>query len=100
MPEVTQEKLNAFIGKMLGDLGGVFSLPITRIGFRLGLFYALHRHGPATSLELAARTLNGLRERYVREWATAQAANVMSRGFTRIRRATQGPFNTVIEALP
>ena len=75
MTEVTQEKLNAFVGKMLGDLGGAFSVPTTRIGLRLGLFDALHRHGPATSKELAARTSNGLAERYVREWAMAQAAN-------------------------
>ena len=75
MTEVTQEKLNAFVGKMLGDLGGAFSVPTTRIGLRLGLFDALHRHGPATSKELAARTSDGLAERYVREWAMAQAAN-------------------------
>ncbi|RPI41790.1 MAG: SAM-dependent methyltransferase, partial [Hyphomicrobiaceae bacterium] len=58
MTEVTQEKLNAFVGKMLGDLGGAFSVPTTRIGLRLGLFDALYRHGPATSKELAARTSN------------------------------------------
>ena len=31
-------------------------MPTVRIGFRLGLFDALHRHGPATAAELAART--------------------------------------------
>ena len=75
MTQAIQEKLNAFVGKMLGDLGGAFSVPTTRIGFRLGLFDALHRHGPATSKELAARTGDSLAERYVREWAMAQAAN-------------------------
>jgi SAM-dependent methyltransferase len=74
MTQVTQEKLNAFVGKMLGDLGGAFSVPTTRIGFRLGLFDALHRHGPATPKELAERA-GGLAERYVHEWAMAQAAN-------------------------
>jgi 2-polyprenyl-3-methyl-5-hydroxy-6-metoxy-1,4-benzoquinol methylase len=48
-------------------------VPTVRIGFRLGLFDALHRQGPARVAELAART--GLAERYVREWAMAQAAN-------------------------
>jgi 2-polyprenyl-3-methyl-5-hydroxy-6-metoxy-1,4-benzoquinol methylase len=67
------DRLNALVGKMLGDLGGAFSVPTTRIGFRLGLFDALHEHGPATAAELARRT--GLSERYVREWALAQAAN-------------------------
>lgn len=73
MTQVDSEKLHAFVGKMLGDLGGAFSIPTARIGFRLGLFDALHAHGPATSAELASRT--NLAERYVREWALAQAAN-------------------------
>ena len=73
MPDFDGDKLNLLVGKMLGDLGGAYSLPTVRIGFRLGLFAALHRDGPATSVELSART--GLAERYVREWALAQAAN-------------------------
>jgi ubiquinone/menaquinone biosynthesis C-methylase UbiE len=72
MPEVDSDKLNNLIGKMLGDLGGAFSVPTVRIGFRLGLFEALSQ-GPMTAAELAAKT--GLAERYVREWALAQAAN-------------------------
>ena len=55
MAQLDQEKLNAFIGKMLGDLGGAFSVPTVRIGLRLGLFDALHEGGPATSDELAKR---------------------------------------------
>lgn len=74
MAELNQDKLNEFVGKMLGDLGGAFSVPTVRIGLRLGLFDALHRDGPATAAELAKRT-GGLTERYVREWALAQAAN-------------------------
>ena len=58
---------------MLGDLGGAFSVPATRIGYRLGLFDALAT-GPATAADLAARA-GGLAPRYVREWALAQAAN-------------------------
>lgn len=73
MPEFDADKLNALVGKMLGDLGGAFSVPTTRIGFRLGLFDALYRSGAAISNDLANRT--GLAERYVREWAFAQAAN-------------------------
>ena len=70
---VDNNKLEALVGKMLGDLGGAFSVPTVRIGFRTGLFEALHRHGPARISELTART--GQAERYVREWALAQAAN-------------------------
>jgi SAM-dependent methyltransferase len=74
MEDLNEDKLNALVGKMLGDLGGAFSVPTVRLGFRLGLFEALHAGGPATANQLAARA-GGLTERYVREWALAQAAN-------------------------
>lgn len=70
---INEEKLHAFVGKMLGDLGGGMSVPTVRLGFRLGLFDAL-AEAPATASELAARA-GGLHERYVREWALAQAAS-------------------------
>jgi SAM-dependent methyltransferase len=73
MTDVNPQKLDAMVGKILGDLGGAYAVPTTRIGLRLGLFDALQR-GPATSMELADRA-GGLSERYVREWALAQAAN-------------------------
>lgn len=73
MTEVNAQALDALVGKMLGDLGGAFSVPTVRIGFRLGLFRSLHTDGPATAAELATRL--DLAERYVREWAMAQAAN-------------------------
>lgn len=74
MPTAIDEaKLHAFVGKMLGDVGGAMSVPTVRLGFRLGLFDAL-ASGPATSVQLAQRAGN-LHERYVREWAMAQAAN-------------------------
>jgi len=72
--QLDEDKLNSFVGKMLGDLGGAMSVPTARIGFRLGLFDALHDGGPATAGDLARRA-GGLTERYVREWALAQAAN-------------------------
>lgn len=74
MAQPNEAKLNELIGKMLGDLGGAFSVPTARIGFRLGLFDALEKGGPATAEDLAARA-GGLASRYVREWALAQAAN-------------------------
>lgn len=72
-PQVDEAKLNAFIGKMLGDLGGALSVPTVRLGMRLGLFDALAQ-APATATELALRA-GGLHARYVREWALAQTAN-------------------------
>ena len=73
MPAIDHEKLHAFVMKMLGDLGGAVSVPTVRLGMRLGLFDALDQ-GPASAAELAERA-GGLHERYVREWALAQAAN-------------------------
>lgn len=73
MSELNMDKLNGLVGKVLGDLGGAFSVPTTRIGYRLGLFDALAA-GPATAAELAVRAGN-LAPRYVREWALAQASN-------------------------
>lgn len=74
MTEINEDKLNAFVGKMLGDLGSAMAVPTVRLGARLGLFQALHAGGPATAGDLAARA-GGLAPRYVREWALAQAAN-------------------------
>lgn len=73
MAEVNSEVLNALVGKMLGDLGGAFSVPTARIGYRLGLFKALAQEGPMTSENLAGATKCS--PRYVQEWAMAQAAN-------------------------
>ena len=70
---IDEAKLHNFVGKMLNDLGGAISVPTVRVGFRLGLFDALAQ-GPATAADLAQRA-GGLHERYVREWAMAQAAN-------------------------
>lgn len=73
MAELDPQKLNALVGRMLGDLGGAMSVPTVRIGFRLGLFPIL-ADGPVTAAQLAERA-GGLSERMVREWALAQAAN-------------------------
>lgn len=74
MSHLDENKLHAFVGKMLADLGGAFSVPTVRLGLRLGLFKALHADGPLTAAELA-NAAGGLTERYIREWALAQAAN-------------------------
>ena len=73
METVNEDKLNAFVGKILQDLGGAASVPLVRIGDALGLYKQLHEHGPATPAELAE--LTGFAERYLREWLCAQAAS-------------------------
>ena len=65
-------KLEAFMGKMVGDMGAANGGALVVLGERLGLYKALARGGPATAQQLAERT--GTHERYVREWLSAQAA--------------------------
>jgi len=66
------DKLNAFLGKMVGDMGAVASGALVLLGDRLGLYRAMRGGEPTTPDELAGRT--GTHERYVREWLSAQAA--------------------------
>lgn len=70
---VDEARLNQFVGQMLGDLGGALSVPLVRIGDRLGLYKALHADGPMTPAELAAKA--NVAERYAREWLSHQAAS-------------------------
>jgi hypothetical protein len=46
--KVDENKLNQFIGQMLGDLGGASSIAMVRIGDALGLYETLHAKGPMT----------------------------------------------------
>jgi hypothetical protein len=64
-----ETKLQAFMGKIVGDLSGTMVSMLCSIGDRLGLFKDLSARGPATSQELAARA--GIHERYAREWLRA-----------------------------
>ncbi len=70
---VDQAKLETFVGQMLNDLGGAFSVPLVRIGEKFDLYGTLEREGSMNSRELAEMT--GLAERYLREWLSAQAAS-------------------------
>ena len=68
-----ETKLHEFVGQMLSDLGGAASVALVRIGDALGLYKTLHAKGPMTIAEMAVAT--GLAERYLREWASHQAAS-------------------------
>ena len=70
---IDEEKLNAFIGKVVGDFGAALSASLVYIGQRLGLYRAMAGASPLTAAELAERT--GMVERYVREWLINQAAS-------------------------
>lgn len=76
------EKLDAFVGKAVVDIGAAMSAAMVSIGDKLGLYKAL-RDRSLTSAELAS--LTGTHERYVREWLANQAAG----GYVEYDPATQ-----------
>ena len=69
---VDHEKVQEFVGKALGDLGGALTSALVVIGDKLGLYRAMAGAGPLTPTDLARRT--GTHERSLREWLNAQAA--------------------------
>lgn len=70
---INEDKMNAFLGKVVGDFGASLSSSLAYIGQKLGLYKALASSGPSTPEELAANT--STTERYVREWLVNQAAS-------------------------
>jgi len=69
---VDADKLNAFLGRMVGDLGAIATGALVLLGDRLGLYQAMRSGQPMSPDDLAQRT--GTQERCVREWLAAQAA--------------------------
>ena len=65
------DKVHAFVGQFVGDLGAAVHAGMVVIGERLGLYKALVE-GPVTAAQLAAKTKTD--KRYVREWLASQAA--------------------------
>src|SRR5215467_5001105 len=70
---IDDKKLQQLLGKMLVDLGAAISVPLVRIGVRLGLYKAMDGSGPMTSAELAGKA--NISERYAREWLAQNAAS-------------------------
>ena len=68
---VDMNKLNAFIGQFVNDLGASVHAGMVVIGEKLGLYKALAAR-PMGSSELALKTQTD--ERYLREWLASQAA--------------------------
>jgi SAM-dependent methyltransferase len=71
LPVLDMNKLNAFIGQFVTDLGASVHAGMVVIGEKLGLYKALATR-PMDSAELAAKTQTD--ERYLREWLASQAA--------------------------
>jgi ubiquinone/menaquinone biosynthesis C-methylase UbiE len=70
-PTIDMNKLNAFIGHFVTDLGAAVHSGMVVIGEKLGLYKALAGES-LSSAQLAAKTKTD--ERYVREWLASQAA--------------------------
>src|SRR5579883_998962 len=68
---IDQDRLHAFLGKAVSDLGAALSAALVSIGDELGLYQALAKE-PLTAGELAERTHTNAR--YVREWLGNQTA--------------------------
>jgi 2-polyprenyl-3-methyl-5-hydroxy-6-metoxy-1,4-benzoquinol methylase len=71
-PQIDENKMNEFLGKVVGDFGAALSSALVYIGQKLGLYKALATGGAQTPAELAEKTSTN--ERYVREWLINQAA--------------------------
>jgi SAM-dependent methyltransferase len=69
---INEDRLNAFIGQVVTELGATVNAALIVLGDRLGLYRAMAGAGPINAADLAERT--GTAERYVREWLNAQAA--------------------------
>jgi SAM-dependent methyltransferase len=69
--QIDTDKLNAFLGRFVGDLGAAVHAGMVVIGEQLGLYKAL-ADGPMSASALATRTNTD--PRYVREWLSSQAA--------------------------
>ncbi|HKE60214.1 MAG TPA: hypothetical protein VKB46_26060, partial [Pyrinomonadaceae bacterium] len=69
---INEDKMHAFLGKVVGDFGASLSSALVYIGQKLGLYQAMVDAGPLTPAELAQRT--NTNERYIREWLINQAA--------------------------
>ena len=73
MRQPNPEKLDALMGKLVGELGSALAGASVLLGDRLGLYKAMADGVAVTSVDLAKKA--GLNERYVREWLAAQAAS-------------------------
>ena len=70
---MNEAKLQEFMGRLVGDMGGAAIMANVILGDELGLYRAMADGQAVTPDELAART--GCQARLVREWLSGQAAS-------------------------
>ena len=71
--ELNENRLNELLGKVVTEMGAAANGPLITIGDKLGLYKTLSESGSLSSQQLADATNTA--ERYIREWASAQAAS-------------------------
>jgi 2-polyprenyl-3-methyl-5-hydroxy-6-metoxy-1,4-benzoquinol methylase len=69
---IDESRVEAFVYRIIDEIAAAMNVPLSVIGFRLGLYKAMADGEPVTSAELAERT--GSNERYIREWLAGQGA--------------------------
>jgi len=69
---IDEEKLEAFMGQVVGHMTGAAACLGIWLGDELGLYRAMAGAGPLAAAEVASRT--GCHERLVREWLDGQVA--------------------------
>lgn len=69
---VNQQKLDALVGRLIGEISAGYGGVMVGLGDKLGLYKAMAGAGPLSSQEVARRS--GCAERYVREWLNSQVA--------------------------
>lgn len=69
---IDQSRLDQLTNRVFADFAAAMTLPLVRLGDRLGLYRALAATGPSTPSEIAAHV--GAPEPVIREWLANQAA--------------------------
>src|ERR1700732_4202212 len=81
--KIDPEKLNQFLGQVVGEFGAAMNAALVLLGEKLGLYKAMAGAGAMTPAQWAKKTNTDVR--YVREWLCAQAAG----GYVTYDAATQ-----------
>jgi SAM-dependent methyltransferase len=71
-PTIDGARVEAFVGRVIEEIGATLNTALVAIGDELGLYRVMGGAGPLAPEELARGS--GTNERYVREWLNAQAA--------------------------
>jgi 2-polyprenyl-3-methyl-5-hydroxy-6-metoxy-1,4-benzoquinol methylase len=72
MREPDMRKLDELVGRLVNDVGAAMSGALVVLGDQVGIYRAMADGVPLSVAELSEKT--GIRERYLQEWLSAQAA--------------------------